>query len=184
MLCGRRAIAEDMAQEALAKAWRAHARFEPGTNLKAWLFTILRNEYHSYGRPAWREMHWDQAAGERIAAPSLAQEWAMELSDTARALGGLNKEQREALIPVAAVGFSHRDAAKVRSAPEGTIKSRVARGRAALMKSLDGGNAMPPRSVSRANDAGEHILAQPTALAPGWAASAANALSPRPVRST
>jgi len=45
MLCGKRAIAEDMAQEALAKAWRARANFEPGTNLKAWLFTILRNEF-------------------------------------------------------------------------------------------------------------------------------------------
>src|ERR1700683_1811776 len=71
MLCGRRVIAEDMAQEALAKAWRARARFQPGTNLKAWLFTILRNEYYSHGRRAWRETHWDEVLGGRIAAPSL-----------------------------------------------------------------------------------------------------------------
>jgi RNA polymerase sigma-70 factor, ECF subfamily len=183
MLCGRRAIAEDMAQEALAKAWRARARFELGTNLKAWLFTILRNEYYSHGRRAWRETHWDEVLGERIATPSLEQEWAMELTDTGRALGGLNKEQREALILVSAGGFSHRDAAKLCATPVGTIKSRVARARAVLMKSLDGDKPMPPRSVARAEDTAEHILAQLTALAPGGAASAAHALATQPVHS-
>jgi RNA polymerase sigma-70 factor (ECF subfamily) len=175
MLCGRRAIAEDMAQEALAKAWRARDRFEPGTNLKAWLFTILRNEYYSHGRRAWRESLWDQNAGEAIPAPPLAQEWAMELSDTARALGGLNKGQREALILVAACGFSHGDAAKVCAAPLGTIKSRVSRARAALIDSLDGGRTMPPRSLARTEDATGQILAQLTVLAPGGAAGAPHA---------
>jgi RNA polymerase sigma-70 factor (ECF subfamily) len=56
-MCGRRAIADDVAQEALAKAWRAQVRFAPGTNLKAWLFTILRHEYYSHVRRAWRETH-------------------------------------------------------------------------------------------------------------------------------
>jgi RNA polymerase sigma-70 factor (ECF subfamily) len=181
MLCGRREIGEDMAQEALAKAWRSRARFEPGTNLRAWLFTILRNEYYSHARRAWRETHWDEVVWESIEAPLLEQEWAMELSDTARALGGLNKGQREALILVAAGGFSHRDAAKICSAPVGTIKSRVARARAALMRSLDGDTPVPPRSVPRAKDATEHILAQMADLAPGGAASPTRARPSQPV---
>jgi len=96
MLCGKREIAEDMAQDALTKAWRAHHRFEAGTNLKAWLFTILRNEYYSYLRRAWREAHWDEVVCEAIAAPPREQEWAMELlrhraspwRTAARAAGG------------------------------------------------------------------------------------------------
>ena len=181
LLCGRRAIAEDMAQEALAKAWRAHDRFEPGTNLKAWLFTILRNEYYSHARRAWRQIHWDEDLGERIAAPPLEQEWAMELSDTARALGGLQEGQREALILVAAGGFSYEDAAKVCAAPVGTIKSRVGRARVALRGILDGDKPIPPRSLSRTMDSTGLILAQLTALAPGGATSAAPTSPPKPV---
>jgi RNA polymerase sigma-70 factor (ECF subfamily) len=163
MLCGRRAIAEDMAQEALAKAWRAHDRFEPGTNLKAWLFMILRNEYYSHTRRARRETHWDEVVGERIAAPPREQEWAMELSDTARALGGLQQGQREALILVGAAGLSYADAAKVCGAPVGTMKSRVARGRAALTSTLIGKKPILPRSLVRTVDTTEHILKQLTA---------------------
>jgi RNA polymerase sigma-70 factor (ECF subfamily) len=163
MLCGRRAIAEDMAQEALAKAWRARDRFEPGTNLKAWLFAILRNEYYSHARRAWRETHWDEIAGEQIAAPPREQEWAMELSDTARALGGLQQGQREALILVGAAGLSYADAAKVCAAPVGTMKSRVARGRAALMSALNGEKAIPPRSSVRTVDTTQNIAMQLTA---------------------
>lgn len=184
MLCGRRAIAEDMAQEALAKAWRAHHRFEPGTNLKAWLFTILRNEYYSHARRAWRESDWDEDLGGSIAAPPLEQEWAMELSDTARALGGLREGQREALILVAAGGFSYEDAAKVCAAPVGTIKSRVGRARVALTSILDGNKPIPARSVSRAKDATEHIVAQLTALASGGAASTARVSASQPVSSS
>jgi RNA polymerase sigma-70 factor (ECF subfamily) len=105
VLCGRRAIAEDLAQEALAKAWRARERFELGTNLKAWLFTILRNEFYSHARRAWRETHWDDDLGDNIPAPPREQEWAMELSDAARALNALPDCQREPLILVSAGGL-------------------------------------------------------------------------------
>jgi RNA polymerase sigma-70 factor (ECF subfamily) len=165
-LCGRNAIAEDMAQEALAKAWRARDRFEPGTNLKAWLFTILRNEFCSQARRGWRETHWDCEKGERIAAPANEQEWAMNLSDTARALGGLPDSQREALILVAAGGFSYEDAAKISGIPMGTAKSRVARARAALLKILDGDEPLPRYASARMTSASDDILAQLSALAP------------------
>jgi len=176
-MCGRRAIADDVAQEALAKAWRAQDRFAPGTNLKAWLFTILRHEYCSHVRRAWRETHWDEDAGERIAAPPSEQEWAMELSDTARAIGGLQERQREALILVAAGGFSHENPGKICAAPAGTMKSRVARARAALTSTLDGCISIPPRSLARATDTTELILAQLTALASRDATSARHARS-------
>jgi RNA polymerase sigma factor (sigma-70 family) len=174
-LCGRRAIAEDMVQEALAKAWRSRDRFEPGTNLKAWLFTILRNEFCSHARRGWRETHWDSYKGERIAGPANEQEWAMNLSDAARALAGLSEGQRNALILVGAGGFSYEDAAEICGTAMGTVKSRVARARIALVSILDGDKPLPPNSPTRSVGASENILAQLTALTPAGAASAAYA---------
>lgn len=166
VLCAGRPIAEDMAQEALAKAWRSRDRFEPGTNLKAWLFTILRNEIYSHGRRAWREVNWDSDKGESIAAPANEQDWTMELSDAARALHGLPKGQRDALILVAVGGFSYEEGAKVFATPAGTMKSRVARGRVALSNILDGDKPLPRRSTRHMPCASDDILAQLSALTP------------------
>src|SRR4029079_4425458 len=58
-LCGRRDGADDLCQEALAKAWQNRDSFEPGTNIKAWLFRILRNQFYSDKRRAWRQKPWD-----------------------------------------------------------------------------------------------------------------------------
>ena len=164
VLCGRRAIAEDMAQEALAKAWRSRERFELGTNLKAWLFTILRNEFYSHTRRAWRETHWDDDIGNNIPAPAREQEWALELSDAARALNALPDCQREPLILVAAGGLSYEEAAGICGTPVGTTKSRVARARAAMAKSLDGSKPLPSRSEIRTVGISADILAQLSAL--------------------
>lgn len=147
ILCTRKAIAEDMAQEALAKAWRARASFEPGTNLKAWLFTILRNEIYSHARRAWRETHWEPEEGERIPSPPDEQEWALNLSDTTRALNTLPMGQREALILVGAGGFSYEEAASISGTPLGTVKSRVARARLALIDILDNAKPLPRRTA-------------------------------------
>lgn len=172
VLCGRRAIAEDMAQEALAKAWRARERFEPGTNLKAWLFTILRNEFYSHARRAWRETHWDDDLGDNIPAPAREQEWAMELSDAARALNALPDCQREPLILVAAGGLSYEEAAGICGTPIGTTKSRVARARAAMTKSLAGPKPLPPRPALRTLGVSDDLLAQLSVLARRGAYSA------------
>src|SRR6202020_2670983 len=97
-LTGNQEGADDLAQETLVKAWQSRNTFIPGTNLKAWLFTILRNQFYSDRRRAWRQAPWDQEAAERIPGSSNEQAWAAELSDTARALTCLSDEQREALI--------------------------------------------------------------------------------------
>jgi RNA polymerase sigma-70 factor (ECF subfamily) len=163
-LCRNQDVAGDMAQEALAKAWRAREQFEVGTNLKAWLFTILRHEFYSYSRRAARETRWDAELDESIPGPAYPQECTMDFADTARALAALGKNQREALILVAVGGFSCEEAARLCGATAGTIKTRVGRGRARLLKFVDGGNTLPPRSAVRATDGVNNILVQLGAL--------------------
>ena len=108
-LTGNYEAADDLVQETLVKAWQSRDTFELGTNLKAWLFTILRNQFYSDRRRAWRQAPWDQDAAERMPGTSQDQNWAADLSDTARALRLLPDEQREALILVGAGGFSTRE---------------------------------------------------------------------------
>jgi RNA polymerase sigma-70 factor (ECF subfamily) len=171
-LCGNQETADDLAQETLVKAWQARSMFAPGTNLKAWLFTILRNQFYSDRRRAWRQAPWDQDAAERIPGSSNEQAWAAELSDTARALSCLSDEQREALILVGAGGFSYEDAAAICKCAVGTVKSRVARARKSLLAILDGEEPLPQASQPPEGDAAHEILAQLDRLAPQAAGSA------------
>src|SRR5580658_8023623 len=89
-LTGNQEAADDLAQETLVKAWQSRSSFVPGTNLKAWLFTILRNQFYSDRRRAWRQAPWDQEAAERIPGGGEDQFFSAELSDTARALRRLS----------------------------------------------------------------------------------------------
>ncbi|MGZ5931444.1 MAG: sigma-70 family RNA polymerase sigma factor [Rhizomicrobium sp.] len=165
-LTGRHEGADDLAQETLVKAWQSRASFVPGTNLKAWLFTILRNQFYSDRRRAWRQTPWDSEAAERIPGTSGGQAWAAELSDTARALKALPIEQREALILVGAGGFAYEEAAKISNCAVGTVKSRVARARKALLAILDGEQALPPSDRPAQGEAAREIMAQLDRLTP------------------
>jgi RNA polymerase sigma-70 factor (ECF subfamily) len=164
VVCKKRTLADDIVQDTLAKALRSRDCFEPGTNMKAWLFTILRNTFYSGTRRAWREIAWDAELGDEIPGPAKAQEWTIDLSDAVRAIGGLPSNQRDALILVAAGGFTYEAAGEICDIPSGTVKSRVARGRAALSNMLDGDRPMPPRTAARMTDPAGNILAQLSAV--------------------
>ena len=159
-LSRKRELAEDLAQGALTKAWQSRRSFTAGTNLKAWLFTILRNEFYSHQRRAWRQIPWDAKLAETIPAPSGEQEWAVELSYAASAMRSLPDTQREALILVAAGGFSYEDAAVILKSPVGTVKSRVGRARQSLREKLERRTALPVESRGSNGNATNYILAQ------------------------
>jgi RNA polymerase sigma-70 factor (ECF subfamily) len=136
-LCGRADLADDLAQEALVKAWAARASYLPNTNFKAWIFTILRNHYYSWCRKQKRVAPWDPDAAERLLVCAPAQTGHLELAELATGLQTLPPPQREALILVGAGGFAYEEAAAIVGCAVGTVKSRVARGRAALRIYLD-----------------------------------------------
>jgi RNA polymerase sigma-70 factor (ECF subfamily) len=160
LLPGGREFAEDLVQETLAKAWSARRSFTPGSNFKAWLFVILRNELYSRRRRSWRQVPWNDALGEAIMAPPAQQQWAVELSDAACAIRSLSGPQREALILVAVGGHSHDAAAAIIKAPVGTVKSRVGRARKALAKMLGAKQSLPAKQQSPRGHAMNDILAQ------------------------
>jgi RNA polymerase sigma-70 factor (ECF subfamily) len=165
-LCGDRELADDLAQDALAKAWQSRATFRAGSNLKAWLFTILRNQFYSDRRRAWRQAPWDEGAVERMPTAGGEQTWAIQLSDMARAMRMLPAEQREALILVGAGGFSYEDAAKIANCAIGTVKSRVARARMALTAILERNAPIPNGPRPSGGDATHEIIQELDRLAP------------------
>ena len=135
-LCGNRDRADDLVQETLFKAWNHIESFKEGTNLKAWLFTILRNTYFSERRKRKREV--EDADGKYAArlAGAPEQHGHMDMKDFQAALVQLPADQREALILVGAAGFSYEEAAEISDCAVGTIKSRVNRARTRLADML------------------------------------------------
>jgi RNA polymerase sigma-70 factor (ECF subfamily) len=159
-LSGNRDLAEDLTQEALAKAWRSRRTFARGSNLKAWVFAILRNEFYSHRRRAWRQIPWDAEKAETIPGAPEEQVWATELSDAVSAINGLPDVYREALMLVGAGEFSYDDAAALTGCAAGTMKSRVARARKLLKASLGNRRPLPIRSVSTDGSAMSELLSQ------------------------
>lgn len=126
------ARADDLVQETLTKAWAKQTSFAPGTNQKAWLFTILRNTYFSEFRKKRREVEDVDGAMAETLSTGPAQQDVVDVSDMMEALKKLPDEQREALLLVAAEGFSYEDAAEIAECAVGTVKSRVNRARKRL----------------------------------------------------
>lgn len=126
------AAADDLVQDAVVKAWSNLDKYQEGTNLRAWTFTILRNTYYSDRRKAAREVE----DGDGILTGQLAEKPShdghLAMRDFRTAFNQLTDEQREALILVGASGFSYEEAAETCGCAVGTIKSRVNRGRAQL----------------------------------------------------
>jgi RNA polymerase sigma-70 factor, ECF subfamily len=157
-LSGNPDLAEDLAQEALANAWRCRQSFSRGSNLKAWVFTILRNEFYSHRRRAWRQAPWDAEKAESIPAAPEEQDWSIELSDVASAMQSLPDPQREALMLVGVGGFTHDEAAVLAGSAVGTMKSRVARARASLRDILEGPRSIEPTRIH--GTAADELLSQ------------------------
>ncbi|EQB17998.1 MAG: polymerase subunit sigma-24 [Novosphingobium lindaniclasticum] len=138
-LCGCRDRADDLAQEAMLRAWAARGRYAAGTNFKAWTFTILRNHFYSEARRARFHGEYDELAAERILRAEASQESAIELADVLRALTAIPETYREALILVAAGNLSYEEIAKICGIALGTVKSRICRARAMLLKVIESG---------------------------------------------
>jgi RNA polymerase sigma-70 factor, ECF subfamily len=129
--------ADDLVQDTLIKAWSNRDKFEPGTNLRAWLFTILRNTYYTSVLRRRREVRDEMGeyAGALRTPPT--QDWSVAMRSLQEALQQLPPEHREALILVGAAGLSYEEAAEICGCALGTIKSRVNRARARLLKIMD-----------------------------------------------
>lgn len=135
-LCGNATRADDLVQETMVKAWANFSSFQEGTNLRAWLFTILRNEFYSQMRKKGREVEdADGMIAERQAVIG-NQESHIELEELKQALSELPDDQREAIILVGASGMAYEEAAEICGVAVGTMKSRVSRARKRLSEML------------------------------------------------
>lgn len=149
-LVGAADKADDLVQETLVRAWDKRSSFTPGTNLKGWLFTILRNEFYSQMRKRKREVPDPEGAMSERLSIHPEQVGRMDMEDFKKAVNTLPEDQREALILVGASGFSYEEAAEICQCAVGTIKSRVSRARAQLARTLhlEGDGEYGPDAVS------------------------------------
>jgi RNA polymerase sigma-70 factor (ECF subfamily) len=138
-LAGNRHQADDLVQSAILRALDASHQFIPGTNFKAWSFTILRNAFYNQWRsPVSRHVALDDCVGYApTSAPS--QDKTMEFCDLRRAFAQLGPDQREALLLIGVSGLDYEAAAEICGVAKGTMKSRVSRARAMLRTLMDDG---------------------------------------------
>src|SRR5207253_2847264 len=150
--------ADDLVQETLLRAMANIDSFQPGTNLSAWLFTILRNLFRSEYRKRRREVEDADGTYAQSLKSQPEQSGHVEFQEFRTALGKLPPDQREALILVGASGFSYEEAAEICGCAVGTIKSRVNRARSRLAELLsiesmdDFGPDLATRAVLAGND--------------------------------
>lgn len=136
-----RADADDLVQESLARALSRADKFLAGTNLRAWLFTIMHNVHVNQvrgraSRPA--EVPVEDVAEARLSQPA-SQEARVELGEMSRILDGLPIEQRQVLLLVALEGLKYDEVARMLNVPIGTVMSRLSRAREAVRLRLAGG---------------------------------------------
>lgn len=128
--------ADDLVQDTIVKAWKNIDRFQVGTNMRAWLFTILRNTFYSDRRKGRREVPDVDGAMAAQLSEKPAHDGRLAMADFERAFAKLPDDQREALVLVGALGFSYEEAASTCNVAVGTIKSRANRGRSRLAEYL------------------------------------------------
>jgi RNA polymerase sigma-70 factor (ECF subfamily) len=139
-LAANRHQADDLVQGAILRALAAAQQFTPGTNFKAWIFTILRNVFYNQCRSPWAQNVPLEESGVNDPVIGPNQERSLEFCDFRRAFAQLVPEQREALLLVGASGLGYEEAATVCGCAVGTVKSRVSRARDNLRTLMDGGD--------------------------------------------
>ena len=137
-LCGHREMADDLAQDTMMRAWAARESYTQGTNFRAWMFMIMRNQFYTTIRKNSRMTSLDPEVAERVLVVAPAQQNGINVDDVAKALQKLPAEQREVLLLIGANGLSYEEAAEIIGVAMGTVKSRLARGRTALAAMIDG----------------------------------------------
>ena len=155
-LCGNVDRADDLVQETMLRAIANINSFQPGTNMSAWLFTILRNHFRSEYRKRRREVEDGEGRYAETLKSQPEQYGRVEFREFREALTQLPADQREALILVGASGFSYEEAANICGCAVGTIKSRVnrARTRLAELMAIEGADDFGPDQQTRAVMAG------------------------------
>ena len=137
--------ADDLVQATILRALDASGQFTPGTNFKAWSFTILRNLFYNRLRsPESRHVALDECTG-HVAMTQPGQDRTLEFCDLRRAFAQLGSDQKQSLLLVGVSGLGYAAAAEVCGVAKGTMKSRVSRARASLRMLMDGG----PLALSR-----------------------------------
>jgi RNA polymerase sigma-70 factor (ECF subfamily) len=129
-------LADDMVQDTIEKAWSNIDKFQTGTNMRAWLYTILRNTYYSHLRKRNREVGDSDGSWAESLTVKPDHDGHLALQDFAAAFVQLPLDQREALMLIGASGFTCEEAAEMCGCATGTIKSRANRGRARLAELL------------------------------------------------
>ena len=144
--------ADDLVQETLLRAIANIDSFQPGTNMSAWMFTILRNLFRSEYRKRRREVEDTDGSYAESLKSHPEQNSRLEFQEFRTALGKLPPDQREALILVGASGFSYEEAASICGCAVGTIKSRVNRARTRLadLLAIEGSEDFGPDQSTRA----------------------------------
>ena len=137
-LSGRHDKADDLVQDTVMKAWAKQDSFELGTNMKAWLFTILRNEFYSQMRKRGREIQDTEGAFTERMAVHPSQYGIMDLGDFKKALDRLPDDQREAIILNRYEGLSFAEIAEMAGVTESAVKVRAFRGYERLRELLKG----------------------------------------------
>ena len=135
-LCGNVDSADDLVQDTILRALTHIDSFEPNTNLRGWLFRILRNAFYSEYRKRRHEVRDTDGIFASRLTTHPSQEGHLAYKDFLRAFARLTPSQREALLLVVASGFKFEDAAQIMGVAEGTAKSRVIRARARLAELL------------------------------------------------
>ena len=150
VLTRNREAAEDLLQDTVVRALRAHRSFQPGSNMLAWLCTILRNQHISGLRRRRHEAMPIEDLPDSAARVGPSQYDSIAVGEIRRALMKLSPEHREVLVMVAAAGLSYGEAAEICGCAVGTVKSRVNRARNELRRLLATGE--------HGIDAGELLL--------------------------